>query len=494
MATGSASRFGRLALAIGLVGVVLRLWGFGAYGFWNDEAWVAISTRVTGVGQTLLALSVTPLGWGLLLRPLALAGPPEVSLRSLALGFGVATMWLAWRLGNRLAGHPAGGLFALALVALDPVSVVWSQQLKQYSAEAALALLAVLAAMTVARRGRAVDVAGLAVVLTLGMALSNAQLLVAPPLLVVLGGHALLTRDRAELRRIAIAAAVVGLWDLAWFVVLIRPWLTPAMHTYWSGQYPPLTSARALGSFLHASGVELLAPALGPYGVWIALAGLIVLLATRDGRLAALALLLLATQLVVLSIAHQFPLGVQRVNLFLTTLLLVTTGAAAGHIVADLWTRSALRPLAIATVGLFAAAVMSGHASSMTQSPLPEDVGPLMRQVEMERAPGDRVLLYERSAFVWGYYRSKPPVLLPAPALANGFIVALDDPAVIVVRGNDAEQAAARALAGAPRVWFVGSRLVPGDEAHILRALAVGGRIVRQERRPRALLALVEPR
>ena len=70
MPAGSSSRAGSLAFAIGLAGVVLRLWGFGAYGFWIDEAWVAISTRVTGVGQTLLALSATPLGWGLLLRPL----------------------------------------------------------------------------------------------------------------------------------------------------------------------------------------------------------------------------------------------------------------------------------------------------------------------------------------------------------------------------------------------------------------------------------------
>jgi hypothetical protein len=117
-----------------------------------------------------------------------------------------------------------------------------------------------------------------------------------------------------------------------------------------------------------------------------------------------------------------------------------------------------------------------------------------MRQVENERAPGDHVLLYVGSAFVWGYYRAKPPVLLPAPALANGFIVAFDDPSVIVVRGDDIQQAVARAFAGAPRVWFVGSRLVPSDEVHILRALAAGGRILRQERRPRALLVLVEPR
>src|SRR5262249_59529274 len=110
-----------------------------------------------------------------------------------------------------------------------------------------------------------------------------------PPLLVVLGGNALLTRDRSGLRRIAIAAAVVGLWDLAWFVVLVRPWLTPAMHTYWSRQYAPAASARALGSFLHTGGGELLAPALGPSGVRIGLSGPIRPPATRSGPQAALA-------------------------------------------------------------------------------------------------------------------------------------------------------------------------------------------------------------
>jgi hypothetical protein len=58
------------------------------------------------------------------LRPLArLPLPPEISLRLLPLGFGLATLWLAWRLGGRLAGHPLGGLLGLALVAVDPVSV-----------------------------------------------------------------------------------------------------------------------------------------------------------------------------------------------------------------------------------------------------------------------------------------------------------------------------------------------------------------------------------
>src|SRR5262249_9853083 len=175
-------------------------------------------------------------------------------------------------------------------------------------------------------RGRAIDVAGLVAVLPLGVTLSNAQLLVAPPLLAVLAGRALLMRDPAQQRRIAIAGVVVALWNLAWFIVLVRPWLTPAMHAFWQPQYAP-RDLHALGAFLDASATQLLAPALGPYGVWITLAGLAVLLATGDGRPAAIAIVLLVGELVLLSLAHLFPLGVQRTNLFLSTLLLAATGA-----------------------------------------------------------------------------------------------------------------------------------------------------------------------
>src|SRR4029077_10262933 len=98
-------------------------------------------------------------------------------------GFGFATLCRAWHLGGRLADHPLGGLLALAVVAVDPVSVLWSQQLKPYTAEAAMALLALLAADRVARRARGADVVRLALVLTIGTALSNVQLLVAPPIL-----------------------------------------------------------------------------------------------------------------------------------------------------------------------------------------------------------------------------------------------------------------------------------------------------------------------
>jgi hypothetical protein len=128
------------------------------------------------------------------------------------------------------------------------------------------------------------------------------------------------------------------------------------------------------------------------------------------------------------SAAGKFPLDVPRATLFVTTVLLVTTGAAAGHVIARAWRRQALRPaVAVAAIGLVAVVARSHWAPASQQIP-PEDLGQLLRIVERDRRAGDSVLIYARSLFVWGYYRAATPVLVPNPGLANGFFVAVDDP------------------------------------------------------------------
>ncbi len=481
------------ACAIALGGVAARLDGFGRYGLSNDEARVALVTRVEGVRQFLLGLSVTPLGWGALVTLLSWGpGPPETALRLLPLAVGVATLWLAWRLGTRLADHPLGGLCALALVALDPAGIAWAQQLKPYTAEAALALATFLAAGAAARQTGVRQVVTLALVLALGLAFSNAQLFLAPPLFLALGLHAVLARDWTALRRLTLAGALVALWHLVWFTLLIHPWLTPALTEFWRGHYAPHGDTAALGTFAGASAATLLSPALGAFGTPLAAGGLVLLLATRAGRWPALAAALLVMELVALSAAGVFPLNVHRTALFATTLLLVTTGAAAGRLLADLWERPALRPVAVATGAALLMAI------GWTRWPLagmhgkPEDVGPLLQIVERDRRAGDRVLLYDRSVFVWGYYRTGTPILVPNAALANGYVVAVDDPDVVVFGSRDIGAAVEHALAGAARVWLVGSRFRSLDEPRIRAAAAQRGRITREERRERALLLRVE--
>lgn len=482
------------ACVVGLVGVVLRIAAVGRPGFWNDEAWVALSARVSGVAQFLLSLSVTPVLWAALLRPLALLPlPPEISLRLLPFAFGVATLWLAWRLGWRLVDHPLGGLLALAVVAVDPVSVVWSQQLKPYTAEAAMALLALLAADRVARRARTADVVRLALVLTLGTALSNVQLLVAPPILAALAGHAAVRGDRPTVRRIVLAGVVVALWDVAWFASFMRSWLQP-MQGYWSSHAAPLAHPAALLAFTHQSFALLLGPGLGVDGSWLTLGGLVVLLAWPGARWAGLALLLLAAELIVLSVTGSFPLDVQRTGLFVSTVFQVTTAAAAGALAARLWSSRPLRPVAIALLLLFGFAILRDHEWPPYEQVRAEELGPLVQRMERERQAGDHILLYQASLFVWGYYQARTPTLEASEALAGLFMVRVEDPDVTLLRSDDADEAIAHAFTGARRVWFLGSRFRPGDEALIRSRLATRGRIVREDHGERALLLLLEPR
>src|SRR4029453_13895048 len=104
-----------------------------------------------------------------------------------------------------------------------------------------------------------------------GLPVSNAQLLLAPPLVAALLGESLMRPDRALLGRIALAGSAVALWDLAWFTLVIPPWVTPALREFWRGHYAPLDSASALGAFVYRSGARLLAPALRSDGVLLAL-------------------------------------------------------------------------------------------------------------------------------------------------------------------------------------------------------------------------------
>ena len=70
-----------VAAGLGLLGIGLRLSDLGTYGFWNDEAWVALCTRVQGLPQFWLSLSVTPVLWGVTLEVWSLFGSSEGWLR-----------------------------------------------------------------------------------------------------------------------------------------------------------------------------------------------------------------------------------------------------------------------------------------------------------------------------------------------------------------------------------------------------------------------------
>ncbi|HEV7734867.1 MAG TPA: glycosyltransferase family 39 protein [Candidatus Binatia bacterium] len=478
---------------VALVGVGYRWHDLSRWGFWNDEAWVAISTRVEGLSQFLLSMATTPVLWGALLRPLALLPHAELSLRLLPFAWSVLTLWLAWRLGTRLAGHALGGLFAVALVALDPASIQWAKQLKQYSAEAALILATLLAADASIRDRRGLRWLGL--LLAVGATVSNAQILAAPPVLAIVLIATLVRRDGLPARRVALLTLVVGLFDVAWYALVLRPGMPASLHDYYAEGYLPTGSVAVTAAAARAAFDRLLVPGLGAYGVWVAAAAVVGLVGDPRTRSVALVVGLLVLEIVALSALQVVPLGIVRTSLFLITALLVLTGAAAARATMALWTRPLLRPVAV--VGLVALGIVVGRDrpwAAMASVERPEDVGPLIQELEAARMPDDRVLLYARTAFVWGYYQAKIPVLDRNELVTVGFVPRLDDPAVIVIDGANFPAGIDRAVAGAPRVWFVGSRFAGTDETRIGYAIAAKTYIDHTERRERALLLRARPR
>ena len=119
-----------LLLAIILLAAALRLYHLGRLSFWYDEAaTIILSKDITALPQSLTTSAPLPFiiahYWNLL-------GQSEFWIRLWAVAFGVALVPLVWALGKRLFGARAG-LFAAALVAINPLCIYYSQEARAYS-------------------------------------------------------------------------------------------------------------------------------------------------------------------------------------------------------------------------------------------------------------------------------------------------------------------------------------------------------------------------
>ena len=484
-----------LAWGVGLAGLAYRIRELGRYGFWNDEAWVALSTRVQGVAQFRLSLGPTPVLWAATLRllaPLPLA--PEVSLRLLPLLFSGLTLWLAFRTGRHLVGA-LGGLLALGAIAFDPGSILWAKLLKQYSAEAFLALLAFHRATVFGRSHRTRDLVALGLTLSVGVALANAQLFVGPPLLGALLADAIATEDWPRARAVVAAGVAVGAWDLAYFKILVAPHLTASLAEYWDNAYVT-GSADQAARFVVRTLQAMLGATWSGLGMVLALPSLVALFVrVRATRPVLLAIVLLIAELAWLSSRRLVPFNASRVMLFLLTVLNVHLAMAFGFAASQLWSRRALWPLAPLLLALLVRDIaVRRNWASLGLVEQAENLGPLVRIVEESRRPEDAVLVYDRSVYVYAYYQGRTPVLVPAPGTTVGFAPLIDDPGVSVVDAKHAPETAARAFDRHPRVWLLGSRFRAGEESRILRVLRAHGRLIAESRRERALLLLLKRR
>ena len=140
--------------AVLLLAAALRLSTLGLQSFWYDEAFTPVHVLHAGLGATLRSVVHTenspPLWYLLAWVDVRLFGDGEIALRLPSALAGVATVWVAWAIGDELAGRRCALASAL-LVAVNPLFVWYSQEARVY---ALFALTCAIAMLCCLRAGR----------------------------------------------------------------------------------------------------------------------------------------------------------------------------------------------------------------------------------------------------------------------------------------------------------------------------------------------------
>ena len=133
-------QWGWLAGVVVLVGLGLRLVLLDGQSLWYDEGVSAYMTpRTFAEIATATAVDIHPPLYYWLLSVWAVPfGQGEIALRSYSVLLGTAMVWCTWRLGRALAGE-AVGLAAAALMAVSPLAVQYSQEVRMYAQAGLLA-------------------------------------------------------------------------------------------------------------------------------------------------------------------------------------------------------------------------------------------------------------------------------------------------------------------------------------------------------------------
>jgi hypothetical protein len=475
---------GLLVLVVHDVGYLRRA------SFWNDETWVVITTRFP-LSDLRITTSSTPIGWSLLLR-LVTPGANQVP-RVLPLAFAGASVmvayWFARGLDWRRTEIGIGaGLLAATGVLLAPAMLA-RNDLKQYTADAAAALLTLLAVSRLEHAWSRRKLAALSVSVWGGMFFSHTVAFVGVAAFASLCLVQLLRRRWGRLAEGVAAGAVTAL--LMWVVFRTFDALAaekhPGLILIWHDYFLPTDQGlRAAGNFIRTRVVQL-PPSLGLGPLWLAvplvIAGLVTL--TRVGRpVTVMTIVALWPELLLASALKRYPFLDQRTSTFLFAV--TVTVAAIGVAGLCLVVRPRLGGGVAAAVAVLAAAAFALHAHPyLRQHNLPhEPIGPQARAVAARAAPDDVILVSFNSSWGFGYYW---PIGHPSrtPALMiQGYIVDYPDQRrIVMARGRDAagvDAALNQALARAPsrpgaRIWLVRIHMIPAERQNWATALAGHG-------------------
>lgn len=474
---------GLLVLAVHDVGYILR------HPFWTDEAWVAMSTRFP-LSQLPATTSSTPIGWSALARLFTVSG--EQTARLLPLAFACAAVVVGYWFGRRLGWHQAAASVAAGLAAglgvLLVPAMLARNDLKQYTADACMALVALAVTSRLEREWSRRWLAGLSVATWGGMLLSHTVAFVGAA---AFAAVCVVQVARCAWRRLgeaAVAGACTAVLMLGVYKEFdaraVLPGLTYSphfRHYYLSasgGVHEALAFVRGHFDAVHASF------GLGP--AWLAVplfvAGIVAIF--RLGHPAtAITAAVLWPEMLAISALHKYPFLDRRTSTFLFAFTVVV--AAIGLV----WLCSLLRPLlaGVPAALLPAVAVLAfalGAQPFVRGHTIPnENVRDQARYVAAHAAPGDVIVVNLNSNWSFAYYW---PVGYPARRPDSAVLQQYEayfpgQPRIIVARNRNRDgvdaalaQALARRRSCAP-IWLVRAHVATAEQRYWSAALREHG-------------------
>lgn len=460
--------------------------------FWNDEAWVAISTKLP-LHQVTTVSSVTPVGWTLLLRLVFFGG--DQRLRVVPLLFSALTVLTAYCYVRSLPWHRlsvgrCAAVLGGAAALLAPTALL-RDDLKPYTADAFVTVLVLWLVCRLESSWSRRRMLTLALVVLVGFLFSAVSVFVGAAAIGSVVLTNLVRRNWPRTIESLVVGGVAGVLLVSVYLVLYRPGLPAGVNNYWAAFYLPVSEGwSAVWRYLVVGGGQM-AHYLGLGTLSVALILLIagVVTLVRLGRSAlAVTVPLLLVEMIALGALKQYPLFDLRTSHFLTTAIAVTAAIGVGGLCALLARVHGASAVVLTVVALALYLVNPDvHTVLRTTRAIPaEDLRTPTDYVAAHEQPGDVIVVGFLSSWGFGYYWTKDqPVREPTTANLQGFVVGFPKrPGIVIVRdrtrsGVDAAMAQASAAASrvgpGARVWLVHDHTTAAERADFAAAMSADG-------------------
>jgi hypothetical protein len=381
--------------------------------YWNDEDWVAVSTKYP-LSALRFTTSSTPIGWSFLLRLVTI--DRTESGRVLPLAFAVAAVAVAYWLVRRLdwkrqdMAVVAGVLGAVALLIVPAMLV--RDDLKQYTADAFMALVVLALTSRLERQWSRAGLVLLAVATIGGMFFSDAAVFVGATAWAAIWLVQLCRRSWRRLAEVTAVGLLVAGFGLAVFEAFDTDAVKAKMIVRYGPYFVPWRSGLTASLKFIGHLLEVNRPYFGLGHYWFAVPLVIVGFITlfRLGRPAmAIAIFLLWPEMIALSALKKYPLLDLRTSTFLVTSTVLVAAIGVAGICAVLRERlqggKLPRIVAIAVAVLAVAGFSSDARPYVRSEPIPvSDMREMVQYVSTHAGPKDPIFLSADSNWGFAYY------------------------------------------------------------------------------------------